>query len=206
VDREDYERVADREEAKRRLGLEGRLVLGFTGFVRDWHRMDLAIDLVAERRGDRELHLLLVGDGPAKEALVAHAARLGVRERCTITGIVKREEITGYLAAFDIALQPSVVAYASPLKLFEYLAMGLPVVAPGTPNIREVLSDGTSGLLFDPDDPASFKTAALRLCEDHGLRERLGRAGRQLIVDRGYTWENNARRVVGLFSELGVPG
>ena len=79
-------------------------------------------------------------------------------------------------------------------------------MAPGTPNIREVLSDGTSGLLFDPDDPASFKAAALRLCEDHDLRERLGRAGRQLIVDRGYTWENNARRVVGLFSELGVPG
>jgi len=167
--------------------------------------MDLAIDLVAERRGDRELHLLLVGDGPAKEALEAHAARLGVRERCTITGIVKREELTGYLAAFDIALQPSVVAYASPLKLFEYLAMGLPVVAPGTPNIREILTDGASGLLFDPDDPASFKSAALRLCEDDELRARLGRDARQLILDRGFTWESNARRVVRLFSELGVP-
>jgi glycosyltransferase involved in cell wall biosynthesis len=202
----DYERVVGRDEAKRRLGLEKRLVLGFTGFVREWHRMDLAIDLVAEQRGERELHVLLVGDGPAREALEAHAAKLGVQQSCTITGIVKREEMTRYLAAFDIALQPSVVAYASPLKLFEYLAVGLPVVAPGTPNIREVLSDGTSGLLFDPDDPVSFKAAALRLCEDDGLRERLGRAGRQLIVDRGYTWESNARRVVRLFSELGVPG
>jgi len=205
VNLRDYERVVGRDEAKRRLGLEGRLVLGFTGFVREWHRMDLAIDLVAERRGERELHVLLVGDGPAREALEAHAAKLGVQQSCTITGIVKREEMTDYLAAFDIALQPSVVAYASPLKLFEYLAMGLPVVAPGTPNIREILGDGTSGLLFDPDDPTSFKAAALRLCEDDGLRERLGRAGRQLIVDRGYTWENNARRVVRLFSELGAP-
>jgi glycosyltransferase involved in cell wall biosynthesis len=51
---------------------------------------------------------------------------------------------------FDIALQPPAVAYASPLKIFECMACGLPIVAPDQPNIREILRDGESALLFDP--------------------------------------------------------
>ncbi len=119
-------------QAKARLGLEHHLVLGFTGFIRDWHGLDQIIDFIADRPGDSGLHLLIVGDGPARESLQHQARQRGIVDRVTITGIVARDRVPDYIAAFDIALQPSVVPYASPLKLFEYLAMGRAIVAPAS--------------------------------------------------------------------------
>jgi glycosyltransferase involved in cell wall biosynthesis len=185
------------EEAKARLSLEGRFVLGFTGFMREWHRLDRVLDYMAGS-SDRSLHLLIVGDGPARPQLEAHAERLGLRDRMTILGIVARQQVAACMAAFDIALQPAVVAYASPLKLFEYLAMGLPIVAPETSNIREVLRDAHNGVLFDPSSDGSFAAALQRVCSDRALRERLSQAARRTIEEQGLTWNRNAQRVTEL--------
>ena len=194
----------DRDEAQRRLGLQGRLVLGFTGFVREWHGLEQVIDLLADYRGKARPHLLLVGDGPARESLEVRSRQRSVESSVTITGVVERQDVARYLSAFDIALQPNVVAYASPLKLFEYLAMGRAVIAPATPNIREILTDGENALLFDPAVDGAFATTVARLLDDDALRRRLGESGRRTIASRGLTWENNARRVVSLFARLGV--
>jgi glycosyltransferase involved in cell wall biosynthesis len=90
------------------------------------------------------------------------------------------------------------VEYASPLKLFEYMALGKAIVAPDQPNIREVLEADVSGLLFDPAEPASMTAAIARLTRDEGLRARLGAGARNAIEERGYTWKANARRVSAL--------
>jgi len=186
---------------RRRHGIEGRIVLGFTGFMREWHRLDQVIDLLA-RRGGLDLHLLLVGDGPVLATLKRQAADLGVADRVTFTGLVPREAIVEHVAAFDIALQPHVVPYASPLKLFEYMALGRAIVAPSTPNIREVLVDGETALLFDPADPRGFQAAIERLGGDGALRRRLGDAARCAVDRQGLTWESNARRIVALGETL----
>jgi len=102
------------------------------------------------------------------------------------------------LAAFDVALQPAVVEYASPLKLFEYLAVGLPVLAPDTPNIREVLEDGVNAVLFDPCSGTAFGRGLARLCADGELRRRLADEARATIGRRGLTWRGNAERVAEL--------
>ncbi|HEY0837002.1 MAG TPA: glycosyltransferase family 4 protein [Azospirillum sp.] len=188
--------------AKARLGLEGRLVLGFTGFVRDWHRLDRVVDVLAEPGGSAPPHLLLVGDGPARSGIEEHARRRGVADRVTVTGVLPHDAIAGHVAAFDVALQPAVTAYASPLKLFEYMQMGRAVVAPDTPNIREVLRDGDNALLFDPTDPAAFALAVRRLCRDGDLRVRLGARARATVAERPLTWDGNARRVAALFQDL----
>jgi hypothetical protein len=74
-------------------------------------------------------------------------------------------------------LQPASVEYASPLKLFEYMALGRAIVAPAQPNIMEVLTDGADGVLFDPQDPAALANAIDRLCRDPSLRARARRCG-----------------------------
>jgi glycosyltransferase involved in cell wall biosynthesis len=193
--------LPERADAKRAHGLEGRLVLGFTGFVREWHGLERVVDLVAQAD---ERHLLIVGDGPARACIEQRARELGVSDRITITGVVGRDRVAGYLAAYDIALQPDVVAYASPLKLFEYLAMGCAIIAPDSPNIREVLSHGDNGWLFDVDEPAALPAAIEQLCHDETLRERLSAAARDTIDARGLTWAKNAERVEDLFQTLGV--
>lgn len=192
----------DKSVIRRRFGIEDRLVLGFTGFMRDWHGLDSVIDLVAESDPQRNLHLLLVGDGPALLELQRRAAGRNINDRVTFAGLVARGEIADYVAAFDIAMQPQVVAYASPLKLFEYMALGRAIVAPATANICEVLTDGEDALLFDPADTSAFRAAVERLCADAALRERLGRAARVAVERQGLTWANNARRIVALFEGL----
>lgn len=194
-----------REDAKRRLGLKDKLVLGFTGFMREWHGLDHVIDLLAELDGGNSLHLLLVGDGPARGGLESRAHRLGVSHKLTVTGVVERADIADRVAAFDVALQPAVRPYASPLKLFEYMALSCAIVAPNTPNIREVLTDGENAVLFDPDRPVALKEALNRVCEDAGLRDRIGAAAKRSIVEGALTWEQNARRVEALMRRCNTP-
>lgn len=188
----------DGSRIRGRFGLDGRVVLGFTGFVREWHGLERVIDLIADRGQTLNLHLLIVGDGPVLGDLKERAAQRRVSDRVTFAGLVPREQIIDYIAAFDIALQPQVVAYASPLKLFEYMALGRAILAPSTANIREVLSENEA-LLFEPDSDTAFQAAVERLCSDPELRKRLGDAARATVVRKGFTWSNNARRIVMLF-------
>jgi glycosyltransferase involved in cell wall biosynthesis len=190
----------DTVAAKRALGLEGQLVLGFTGFVRDWHGMDTVIDFIAH--DGAECHLLVVGDGPARAELEQQAQRLGVAARVSFTGVVQRDEVARHVAAFDIALQPAVVAYASPLKLFEYLALGRAIVAPSQPNICEVLRDGENALLFDPKNSLGLVQAIRRLMGDADLRRRLERKAAETINEQSLTWVGNAKKVSALAERL----
>lgn len=205
IDPAAFARAPAHEAAQRALGCDGRLVLGFTGFVREWHGLDQVIDYMAgAARSD--LFLLVVGDGPAREGLLAQAARLGLADRVRFTGVVERERIPECVAAFDIALQPAATAYASPLKLFEYFALGRAVIAPRQPNLAEIIEDGVNGLLFDPAAPGALAAALARLVDDAGLRARLGESARATIERRQLTWAGNAAKVMALVRELqGAP-
>ncbi|WP_394778169.1 glycosyltransferase family 4 protein [Undibacterium sp.] len=202
INTREFENVADNSAVKSSLGLTNKLVLGFTGFVRDWHGLDKVIDMIAKDPGDSGRHLMVVGDGPARESLEQQAKALNVSNRVSFTGIVGREQIPQYVSAFDIALQPAVVAYASPLKLFEYLALGKAIVAPAQPNIRELLSDEHNAVLFDPDQADGLPKAIDRLCNDDVLRQHVSKNASATINDLQLTWKANAQRVVGLFERL----
>jgi glycosyltransferase involved in cell wall biosynthesis len=180
---------------ERETKAEARIVLGFTGFVRDWHGLEAIIDAL-DQPGLRDMQLTIVGDGPALPALKAQAQRLGVADRVLFPGLVDRDRIAHAIAGFDIALQPKCVGYSSPLKLFEYMALGKAIVAPDQPNIREVLVSGQNGLLFDPERPQALIETITDLAKDSALRARLGGAASKTIDQRGYTWHENASRVV----------
>lgn len=197
-----YVDLPDAAEAKRRLGLQGRLVIGFTGFVREWDRLERIVAWIARRQADHPVHLLVIGDGPARASIEAAAAQAGVPQRLSFTGAVPREQVPALSMAFDIALQTALVPYASPLCLFEYLALGLAIVAPDQPNHHEILRDGENALLYQPDDPAGIEKALDRLCDDAALRARLGAAARTLIGEKRLTWRQHAQRIAGEIERL----
>ncbi|WDI32989.1 glycosyltransferase family 4 protein [Hyphococcus flavus] len=188
----------DPSPVRERYGLQGKLVLGFSGFVREWHGVDRALRYLAQS-GREDLHLLVVGDGPAIAPLQSLAQELGVAQQLTVTGVVQRDAMPTYVSAFDIALQPAVVEYASPLKLFEYMALGKPVLAPDAPNIMEVLKDGEDGLLFRGE---GFAAALDMLVNKADLRRKLGAGARETIQRQDYTWAGNARRVETIMEKL----
>ncbi|MFT5051335.1 MAG: glycosyltransferase involved in cell wall biosynthesis [Chlamydiales bacterium] len=187
----------DRTAARADLGLtevEGS-VLGFVGYYRDWHRLDLVIEGLRDA-GLQKAHLVLIGNGPVEDELREKARVAGVGERVHFAGRRAHHQIPSLLPAFDVALIPAINPYASALKLHEYMAAGLPVVAPDQPNLREVLTNGDNGVLVTPGDGDALCDALRRLVQDAGLRERLGERARASIVEQELTWTGNVRRVV----------
>jgi glycosyltransferase involved in cell wall biosynthesis len=199
IDPDRFDAAPATDDAKRRLKLGGRTVLGFTGFVRDWHRLDRIIDFIADSPKRPDLCLVIVGDGPAVPDLRAHAQSRGVADRVIFKGLVPRDAVRDHVAAFDIALQPAVTPYASPLKMIEYMALGRAIVAPDLPNIAELLRDGETGLLFDANAEGAIARALDRLLDDPALRARIGEAARAAVRTQKLTWRNNAERSVELF-------
>jgi len=202
IDPSHYANLPDVVTAKRALGISGRTVIGFVGFVREWDRLERVIDWLAPRAAARGLHLLVVGDGPARAQLEAQARRLGVADHVSFTGVVARPELPRHAAAFDIALQTALVPYASPLCLFEYLALGKAIVAPDQANHREILRAGVDALLYEPDGPGDLERAIETLVGDEALRSRLEAGARETMAARQFTWRRNAERVVEVAARL----
>ena len=183
---------------------EGPVVLGFVGFVRDWHALDTVIDALAREAEAKAVSLVVVGDGPVRAALEQQAASLGVADRVRFTGLVAQERVAEQVLGFDIALQPAVTAYASPLKIFDYMAAGCAIVAPDQPNIREILTHERNALLFDPTSNSSRWSAIQRLIRDSALRRRLGETARADLETQGHTWNGNAARIVSFYETTGA--
>ena len=125
-------------ELRRRLHVdEESFVLGFSGYMRPWHRLDLALEAMT-MPGLESVHLLLVGQGPALTSLLEKARAMGLATRIHATGEVSQEELPVCVCAFDAGLIPAINPYASPLKLFEALAAGVATVAPRQGNPTSV--------------------------------------------------------------------
>jgi glycosyltransferase involved in cell wall biosynthesis len=179
--------------------LEGRLVLGFVGWFRKWHGLETLLEIFHEAKlKEAGVRLMLIGDGPAAPNLRRFVQEQELTEAVVFTGPVDRKEMPAHVAALDIALQPSVTEYASPMKIFEYMGMGKCIVAPDQPNIREILKDRETAFLFKPGDRETFKAALIESIESPQLRETLGRQAAQAIFDRGFLWRSNAERTLDL--------
>ncbi|MZI95543.1 glycosyltransferase [Vibrio sp. CAIM 722] len=181
-----------------------KTVVGFVGFCREWHHLDKVLDLIAAQHNPN-LMLLIIGDGPVINDLKSQALKLGMAENFYSTGLVERDQMPYWLAQIDIALQPAVTPWASPLKLLEYMASGKAIIAPNTPNIGELLEDGQNGLLFDEKTQnITLLQCVERLIQDPELTERLGKAARKTVVQRELTWDSNTTTITHLLSAQGA--
>jgi glycosyltransferase involved in cell wall biosynthesis len=178
--------------------LHGKIVLGFVGSFHYWHGLDNLMRLIdyTSTRRDNVVYLL-VGDGPLKKATEDFVGEKKLENMVFLTGYVPHSEIPQYVAAMDVALAPypkMEFFYFSPLKIFEYMSAGKPVIASRIGQIAEIIQDGENGLLFEPGDFQQLLAMTIRLVEDAGLRQFIGRAGRATMVER-YSWHHNAQQM-----------
>ena len=179
----------------------GTFTVGFVGSMKPWHGVDLLVAAFAHlhARAPRS-RLLLVGEGGERPALEADVARRGLADAVRFTGAVPPERVPGLLASMDVATAPYPPIdrfYFSPLKAYEYLAAGLPVVASRVGPLAALVRDGENGLLCPPGDADALADALGRLERDAGLRARLGRAARAGVA-RDHTWDAVVDRVLRL--------
>jgi glycosyltransferase involved in cell wall biosynthesis len=180
----------------------------YAGQLLDWKGVDVLVRAIA-RTGEPPLRLLVVGGrsgrDPEAERLRALARELGVSERIEWTGPLPHREVRGRLRPGDIGVVPTRAQRgqeiaASPLKLVETMACGLPVVGSDLPAIHDVVRDGENGLLFAEGDAGALAAALRRLRDDPGLRARLGE--RALRDVQRYAWPERARRILAFFERI----
>jgi glycosyltransferase involved in cell wall biosynthesis len=181
------------------LGIRNRVVIGFVGWFRRWHGIELLLEAFHDSglwRG--QAVLMLVGDGPATGELKDYVAKANLQDSVIFTGAVSHEEIPAYLSVVDIAVQPAANEYCCPMKIIEYMGLGKAIVAPRQENIEELLDNGRNAVLFQPGDVAGFSRALTALVTDSSLRSKVGQSALRAIHDRGLLWESNAQRVVDM--------
>jgi glycosyltransferase involved in cell wall biosynthesis len=179
---------------------EGEFVFGFVGTLKPWHGVSTLIAsfaVVAQRSANARL--LIIGDGPERDTLENDVRARSLQERVCFAGAVSPDEVPAWLASMDVAVAPYPALetfYFSPLKLYEYMAAGVPVVASRIGQIAEVIQDGETGVLVPPSDGAALSAALIRLQNEPHFREQLAAAARIAVQHR--TWEHVFQHLLGL--------
>jgi glycosyltransferase involved in cell wall biosynthesis len=191
----------ERADVRRRLEVNGGPIVAFVGTLKPWHDPTILVRALGllRARGDAP-RLLIVGDGPERAGVEQLASEQRLSSMLTFTGAVAHDDVPGYLGAADVAAvtyHPHTGRYFSPLKLFEYLAAGLPVVAADLGEIPHCIRVGKTGLLYPPGDAEALADALATLIADREGAAALGREGREHVL-RHHTWEANARAVAAL--------
>jgi glycosyltransferase involved in cell wall biosynthesis len=159
------------------------------------HLLDAAASLVSRYP---RLHVLIVGNGPARPSLEAQTARLGISGHVTFAGFV--DALPPVLAAMDIFVQPSVLEEGFPTSVLEAQVAGLPVVASDIGGTRETMDVDTTGLLARPGDAGSL-AEALELLVGDPERRRAMRKAAPAWIRRSFTLEHMVEQVSDTYQE-----
>jgi glycosyltransferase involved in cell wall biosynthesis len=184
--------------------LESReFTVGFVGTLKPWHGVETLLEAFALLKVS-DKRLLLVGDGPERIKLEARASELGLIGQVLFTGAVSPDVVPNYLVSMDVAVAPYPRLenfYFSPLKLYEYMAAAVPVVASRIGQMTNVIQHDGNGLLYSPGDTEELAGLLEQLYHQPSLRQRLAKAARRDVA--GYSWDKVLQKMLNL-TEVGV--
>jgi glycosyltransferase involved in cell wall biosynthesis len=194
-------RNRDGRPVRERYGLSG-VVIGFAGSLKPWHGVRALVEATA--RMTAPVSLLIVGDGPEREAIREASRRLAPGQRAELTGAVAHDRVPDFLAAMDIGaapFEPQPGFYFSPLKIAEYLAAGLPIVGTSQGDLPSMV--GEAGVLVAPGNVSELSNAIDGLVREPSARARMSQAARRLA--ERMSWEHVAEKVEAVLAGEPVP-
>lgn len=175
--------------------------VGFVGTLKPWHGVDILITAF------RQLHqkypntkLLIVGEGPERASLENITDAFSLQDSVIFTGAVKPIEIPSLLTSMDVAVAPYPALegfYFSPLKIYEYMAAGLPVVASNIGQIPKIIKHQKSGLLYPAGNLQALTNALEQIIQDSVLRKQLGQTARE-SAETQHSWDTIAKGMLKL--------
>ncbi len=149
-----------------------------------------------------ECRFLIVGDGVMKNELLNLSRELGLEDRFIFTGVVPYDRVPVYINASDVCAAPFILARnakigLSPLKLYEYMACGKPVVASAISGVTDALEASKGGVSVPPENPETLAEAISKLLENQELRANMGSKGLSYVTEN-YSWYSVAKQVDGV--------
>lgn len=206
VDVDFFHPYVDATNLRMHLQLKDAFVFGFIGTFGPWHGVEELIKAFAEllkmpTHNNKNLHLLLVGDGVRRPFAEALAKVLSIDQFCTFTGQVPQIDGPRYLACADVLVAPHVPNrdgtpfFGSPTKLFEYMAMGKPILATRLGQMEDILEHGCTAWLVKSGDPAALSAGMSHLLDQKSLRANLGQLARKVAIEK-YTWHAHVARIL----------
>jgi glycosyltransferase involved in cell wall biosynthesis len=191
-----------RAQTRAKWGLDGHVVCGYLGAFVPWHAIDQFVYAIAPHLPKApHLKLLLVGDGAKFDEVKAYVEQHQLSHQVIMVGRVPHEQVAGLLSAMDMAILPSAGDYTSPVKLFEFMACGIPPIAPNFLPIREVLKEGETGWMFEADKLDQAVTAVLQRSQDAASLGQVGQAARRYVADHRQ-WRHNVVQLVDFLDTM----
>lgn len=186
--------------------VSGEFVVGFVGSLKPWHGIEVLLD--AFRFFQQRIpnaHLLMVGDGPMRGWVEGYVHASGLESRVTVTGWTNHDALPGLIQRMDVTVAPYPALdefYFSPLKVFEYLAMGKTVVASDIGQLNEIMEHGKNGILVESGEAVQLAEQLEFLYLDPIIRKRFGRAAARRA--KAFAWIENAKIVVDFLESLQI--
>ena len=180
-------------------GLHDKIVVGFVGRPRPWHDLQTLLSAVASlHQADERYHLLLVGQMP--DDIPAQLAAHGLENAATVTNAIPHNQVPAHIAAMDIAVSPHRALadfYYSPLKLFEYLACGVPTVAANVGQQGDIICPAETGYLYPAGNEHVLAAYMRKFSDEPETARRIAWQGATYVL-QNHTWAQNAQAVVNL--------
>ena len=199
VDPQQFHPAVRGGEIHHRYGLHDKIVVGFVGRPRPWHDLETLLTAVSHlRETDPRYHLLLVGQMP--DDIEKQLANHNLQEAATVTGPVPHAEVPQHIAAMNVAVSPHhqlADFYYSPLKLFEYLACGVPTVAARLGQQADIIKPRQTGYLYPPGSSLALATC-IRALVNKGEEARAMAWRGAVQVLQNHTWQQNGTAVLNL--------
>lgn len=175
---------------------EDDFVVGSVSTLKPYHQLDELIRAIGNLYDETDAKLLVVGDGPERDRLEALVAEEGLEDRVVFTGFVPHEDVETYIASADVLYGANAAGNAgNPIKCYEYLACGRPIIATATPEF-EFVEERNLGRTIEETDEASITDAIADLYETREAdRREMGRQGREYVL-KNHTWDALARQVL----------
>jgi glycosyltransferase involved in cell wall biosynthesis len=184
------------------------LLVAFAGSFRPWHGVDdllNAFRLVVEQRCPAA-RLICVGDGPLRGSLQEQVDRAGLADRVQLPGAVPQSEVARLLREARVAVAPYPAIepfYFSPLKVFEFMSLGLPVVTADVQGMRDLVPHGLRGLLYEAGNIQALADSIGRLLVDDAEARRIGSNGREWVLANA-TWDRRVESILEKIERLGA--
>lgn len=188
----------DRDECLRKLGLDvDQFYVGFMGTLARWSGVEILADAASILHEEYdEIEFIIISGTPSKGGFKESVHKRGLGNSFHFFGPVAWRKIPRYLSALDVGVTPLTPhnTGGDPLKNYEYMASGLPIIVSDVNNMGEMVEREQCGLVFQPGSPQSLKDRIITLYENHELRQKFGKNARTAVQER-YDWEHTTRKI-----------